>query len=129
MDQKVLLAVNGTLMRGLELNPNLIATGASFIQQTCTASAYRLWSIGDAYPAMQRDDQLGTAITVEVWEISPDGLLEILANEPPGLCLGRIELKDASTVFGILGETWICGGQNEITACGGWREYLSLGSQ
>jgi hypothetical protein len=33
MTKGVLLAVNGTLMRGLELNANLLAVGASFVRQ------------------------------------------------------------------------------------------------
>ena len=37
----VLLAVNGTLMRGLELNPNLLAAGATFVRETKTEPAYR----------------------------------------------------------------------------------------
>jgi gamma-glutamylcyclotransferase (GGCT)/AIG2-like uncharacterized protein YtfP len=48
------LAVNGTLMRGLALNANLQAVGATFIRQTTTAPVYRLWSIDDQYPAMMR---------------------------------------------------------------------------
>jgi hypothetical protein len=46
--------VNGTLMRGLELNGNLLAAGASFVREDRTAPVYRLWSIGDKHPAMVR---------------------------------------------------------------------------
>ena len=46
------LAVNGTLMRGLELNGNLLAVGATFICETTTEAADRMWSIGDRHPAM-----------------------------------------------------------------------------
>ena len=52
--QPSLLAVNGTLMRGLELNPNLLAVGSSFVEETRTAPVYRLWSIDDRHPAMMR---------------------------------------------------------------------------
>jgi len=38
----VKLAVNGTLMWGLELNPNMIAAGATFVREAATAPAYRL---------------------------------------------------------------------------------------
>ena len=31
--ETTLLAVNGTLMRGLELNPNLLAVGATFVRE------------------------------------------------------------------------------------------------
>ncbi len=41
------LAVNGTLMRGLELNKNLLEVGATFIKEATTETAYRLFSIGD----------------------------------------------------------------------------------
>jgi hypothetical protein len=30
------LAVNGTLMRGLELNPNMLAVGAQFVREDAT---------------------------------------------------------------------------------------------
>src|SRR5215470_10146454 len=43
----VRLAVNGTLMRGLALNGNLVAAGATFVRETTTGPSYRLWSIDD----------------------------------------------------------------------------------
>jgi hypothetical protein len=48
------LAVNGTLMQGLELNGNLQAVAAIFVEVTSTAPIYRLWSIADRHPAMIR---------------------------------------------------------------------------
>ena len=48
----MLLAVHGTLMRGLELNPNMLAAGGTFVREARTAACYRLWSIGERYPAM-----------------------------------------------------------------------------
>jgi gamma-glutamylcyclotransferase (GGCT)/AIG2-like uncharacterized protein YtfP len=57
------IAVNGTLMRGLGLNQNLLAVGAAFIREDCTAACYRLWSIDDRYPGMLRTSQgVGAAI-------------------------------------------------------------------
>lgn len=41
----VLLAVNGTLMRGLELEKNLLDVGAVFRYEAKTRRCYRLWSI------------------------------------------------------------------------------------
>ena len=52
MTDTVLLAVNGTLMRGLELNPNLIRAGATFVREDHTDACYRIWSIDDRHPAM-----------------------------------------------------------------------------
>ncbi len=121
--EKIELAVNGTLMRGLELNANLTEAGAVFIKETHTAPAYRLWSIHDQYPAMQRDAQHGKAIALEIWSLTPLALVKILLQEPPGLVIGKITLADQSTVLGVLGEAWICENQPEISAYGGWRNY------
>jgi len=122
--QSIQLAVNGTLMRGFALNKNLVAAGAEFIRATTTAPTYRLWSVGDAYPAMQYDAEGGGSIEVEIWQMGAEGLLQILRTEPPGLCLGRVELADGGIVLGVLGEAYICAGQPEITSYGGWRGYI-----
>jgi hypothetical protein len=118
------LAVNGTLMRGFELNDRLVAAGGRFVRSTSTAACYLLYSIDDEYPAMVRDDS-GGAIEVEVWRLSPVGLIEVLAAEPPGLCIGRISLADGNTVLGVLGEPWVCKEAADITAHGGWRGYVN----
>jgi hypothetical protein len=120
---KILLAVNGTLMRGLELNPNLLAVDASFVHETTTVPAYRLWSINDRHPAMVRVKSGGVAVAVEVWAVPPAGLAVILAKEPPGLCIGKVNLADGLEVLGVLGEPALCEGQKEITTFGGWRAY------
>lgn len=121
----VLLAVNGTLMRGLELNPNLLAVGAEFVRETATEAAYRLWSIGDRHPAMVRVTTGGVAVAVEVWSVPPEGLAGILLQEPPGLSIGKVRLADGTEVLGVLGEPALCEGRREITSHGGWRAYLA----
>jgi hypothetical protein len=121
----VLLAVNGTLMRGFELNGNLVEVGATFVRETRTAPVYRLWSIGDRHPAMLRVDEGGAAITIEIWSLPPAGLATILMQEPPGLCIGKVRLEDGSETLGVLGEPARCEGMPEITAYGGWRAYVA----
>jgi gamma-glutamylcyclotransferase (GGCT)/AIG2-like uncharacterized protein YtfP len=122
----VRLAVNGTLMRGLALNGNLLAAGATFDRETTTAPTYRLWSIADRHPAMIRVGQGGRPIAVEVWNVPASGLAAILLEEPPGLCVGKVRLADGEEVLGILGEPALCEGQREITEYGGWRPYLAV---
>ena len=39
MREFIHLAVNGTLMRGLELNPNMLAVGAEFVCEDRTVPA------------------------------------------------------------------------------------------
>jgi gamma-glutamylcyclotransferase (GGCT)/AIG2-like uncharacterized protein YtfP len=121
----VLLAVNGTLMRGLALNPTLLAAEAVFVRETITEPSYRLWSIDDCYPAMVRVTSGGAAVAVEVWSVPSAAVAAILLNEPAGLTIGKVRLADGSAVLGVVGEPAACEGQKEITSCGGWRAYIS----
>ena len=98
----VLLAVNGTLMRGLELN-------------------------NDRHPAMLRVKSGGVAIAVEVWSVPAAGLASILLAEPAGLCIGKVTLADGQEVLGVLGEPILCEEGKEITRHGGWRAYIYAG--
>ena len=125
MSDTTLLAVNGTLMRGLELNPNMLAVGATFVREDQTAACYRIWSIGDRHPAMQRTPGAGVGVALELWAVPLAGLAAILQNEPPGLSIGKVLLNDGSVVLGVLGEPFLCEGQREITSFGGWRAYTA----
>ena len=122
--EKVLLAVNGTLMRGLELNQNMVAAGAEFVREGKTEPSYRLWSIDDVHPAMVRVKQGGRSIELELWTLPPEGLASILLQEPPGLSIGKVCLWDGQEVLGVIGESILCEGKPEITEFGGWRSYL-----
>ncbi len=123
--RSVLLAVNGTLLRGLELNPNLLAVNAKFVRETTTESAYRLWSIKDKHPAMVRVKSGGVAVAVEVWAVPSEGLAPILLAEPPGLSIGKVRLADGGEVLGVLGEPVLCEGEREITEYRSWRNYIA----
>lgn len=123
----IYLAVNGTLMRGLELNPNLLNVGATFVEEAETAPAYRLWSIDDRHPAMLRVTEGGRSIALEIWAVPPAGLAIVLMQEPPGLAIGKVLLKDGRTVLGVLGEPFLCENQREITSWGNWRAYIAQG--
>ena len=123
--EPVRLAVNGTLMRGLALNANMLAAGATFICEAATAPCYRLWTIDDRHPAMLRVSEGGAAIAVEIWHVPPEGLAAILLAEPAGLSVGKVLLADGSEVLGVLGEPWLCQGRKEITTSGGWRAYTA----
>ncbi len=124
-NERTLLAVNGTLMRGLELNPNMIAAGAEFVREDRTVAAYRLYSIGDRHPGMVRVAVGGVSVAVEVWSVPPQGLATILLKEPPGLCIGKVSLLSGEETLGVLAEPILCEGQREITEFGGWREYCA----
>lgn len=122
--ENILLAVNGTLMRGLELNSNLLAVGATFVREAFTEPKYRMWSIDDRHPAMIRVSSGGSAIALEVWAVPSAGITTILLQEPPGLCIGKVRLSDGEEVLGVLGEPVLCEGKSEITDWGNWRTYI-----
>ena len=124
--QTVRLAVNGTLMRGLELENNLLEIGARFLYEAQTENCYRLWSIRDVHPAMIRvlpGTEPSTQVDVEVWEVPAAGLVSVLLKEPEGLTVGEVTLADGQTVLGVVGEPALVQGMREITAWGGWRSY------
>ncbi|MCZ5738980.1 glutamyl-tRNA amidotransferase [Escherichia coli] len=113
-----LLAVNGTLMRGLELNPNMQKAGGIFVREDRTDAHYRLWSINDRHPGMIRVNEGGAHVDVEIWQLPLASFAELLMNEPEGLTIGKIKLADGSEVLGVLAESWLTEGQKEITALG-----------
>ena len=120
---KTILAVNGTLMRGLELENNLKEVNAIFLKESQTAPSYRLFSIDDKYPAMILDKN-GKAINVELYELEEEALEIILSKEPEGLTIEKIRLIDNKEVFGVVALPFIILGRKEITSFGGWRNYI-----
>ena len=123
--ESIPLAVNGTLMRGLELNHNMLRAGATFVREDRTAACYRLFTIDDVHPAMQRVAASGAQVSLEVWNVPLASLAGILLQEPPGLCVGKVTLADASVVLGVVGESLLCERGLDITDYGGWRQYLA----
>ena len=124
----VKLAVNGTLMRGLPLEKNLLDAGAFFLREAATAPCYRLWSINDNNPAMLRVDPAdpqAVSVAVEVWQVPAAGLASVLMKEPEGLSVGKVTLSDGEVVLGVIGEPELVRGQKEISSYGGWRRYIT----
>lgn len=121
----MLFAVNGTLMRGLHLNKNMVDAGAVFVEELRTAPVYRLWSMDDEYPGMIRVNSGGRKVLLELWEVPSDGFVQLLNKEPPGLSIGKVLLEDGREVPGVIAETYLVEGKKEITSYGGWRVYIA----
>jgi AGZA family xanthine/uracil permease-like MFS transporter len=118
------LFVNGTLMRGLALHPNL--EGAEFLEACQTAARYRLYSIGDVHPGMFEVAQGGVSVRGELYRVPDDVLERLEAGEPPGLYRGAVALHDGRVVQGILFPRQLAEGiHRDITTYGGWREYIA----
>jgi gamma-glutamylcyclotransferase (GGCT)/AIG2-like uncharacterized protein YtfP len=119
------LFVNGTLMRGLALHPNL--DGAEFLEACETAPRYRLYSIGDVHPGMFEvggEGEQGVSVAGELYRVPDDVLRRVEVGEPPGLYRGLVQLTDGRIVDGILfpraeAETH----HRDISSFGGWRAY------
>lgn len=119
-----ILFVNGTLMRGLALNPNL--EGATFLGEFRTAPRYRIHSIGDVHPGMYEvgPNEDGIAVPGELYELPDEVWARVEAGEPPGLYRGPITLEDGREVPGILFPRELAEGIHpDISSFGGWRAY------
>jgi len=128
--EQVLIAVNGTLMRGLELEPNLVNLGATFVREDRTEPAYRLYSVNDVHPAMVRlpanETNGGVSVAVEIWSVPADGVATLLSKEPPGLSIGKVKLQNGTTILGVLAEPALVVGKKDISNFdGSWREYIA----
>ena len=118
-----LIFFNGTVMRGEPDHANL--SGADFVAEAATAAGYRLFSIGDEYPAMVPRRRGGVAVEGELYRVPASVWPEILEGEPPGLDRDLIELSDGRVVYGIVGsEELVTEKGSDISAFGGWRTYL-----
>jgi len=141
------IAFSGTLMRGLQLEPNLVnlnappvsgaqrqlqqlvaPEGSTFIKEDRTVPEYRLYSINDVNSAMVRvpaNATNGVSVVVEVWCVPSDGVATLLEHEPPGLSIGKTRLMDNSTVLGVIAEPALLVGMKDISNFdGNWREYI-----
>ena len=127
-EENLLVAVNGTLMRGLELEPNLVNLGSTFVKEDRTVPEYRLYSIGDVHPAMVRLPTAatnGVSVAVEIWSVPSSGVATLLQKEPPGLSIGKVRLQDNSTVLGVVAEPALVVGMKDISDFdGNWRNYI-----
>jgi hypothetical protein len=123
------IAVNGTLMRGFELEPNLVNLGSTFIREDRTMPEYRLYSINDVHPGMVRvpgNATNGVSVAVEIWCVPADGVAVLLGKEPPGLSIGKARLSDNSTVLGVIAEPALVVGMKDISNFdGSWRQYIA----
>ncbi|MFT4272010.1 MAG: allophanate hydrolase [Pantoea sp.] len=128
----VRVAVVGAHLTGMPLNFQLTTRQAVLVEETTTASHYRLFALLDGpikKPGLLRDEQ-GAAITVELWDIPLARFGEFVAEIPPPLGIGSLTLADGRVVKGFICEPMVLKQALEITEFGGWRNWLtSLGSK
>ncbi|WP_201445563.1 allophanate hydrolase [Belnapia sp. F-4-1] len=122
-DELPLLAI-GAHMAGLPLNPPVVRHGGRFLGEARTAAVYRLHDLGGR-PGMVRVGEGGVAVAGEVWAVPAASVGPFLAEIPPPLGFGRVEMADGSRPLGFLCEAAGVVGMPDISATGGWRAYLA----
>lgn len=121
------LAVVGAHLRGQPLNRQLTDRGAEFVCQTRTSPFYRLHALATSppKPGLVRVAEGGHAIEVEVWRLSPGAFGTFVAEIPPPLGIGTLELENGDLVKGFLCEALALATAPDITEYGGWRAFLA----
>ena len=125
--QHVRVAVVGAHLRGMPLNFQLVSRQAVFVEATQTAACYRLYALANTQPqkpGLARADK-GAAIDVELWDIPLARFGEFVAEIPPPLGIGTLELCDARQVKGFICEPAALLDATDITAFGGWRNWIA----
>ena len=123
----VQLAVVGAHLEGQPLNWQLLERGARKLRATHTAPHYRLYALSGAVPpkpGLARSVE-GRAIEVEIWELPLRCFGEFVAEVPPPLAIGSLEIADGRWVKGFVCEPHALADASDISSFGGWRAYLA----
>lgn len=124
------IVVCGAHMSGLPLNTQLLERGAIFRAAVKTAPHYRLYALpgGPPFrPALLRvaPGEQGGSIDAEIWSLPAARWGDFVQLIPAPLGIGTVELADGRRVKGFIGEAVAAIGARDITALGGWREFLA----
>jgi allophanate hydrolase len=125
--QAIPVAVCGAHMEGLPLNHQLVSRGATFVRRTRTIASYKIYALpgGPPFrPGLVRVPAGGASVDVEVWSVPAEQFGSFVAGIPAPLGIGKVDLEDGQQVSGFLCEAHAVEGARDITALGGWRQYL-----
>ena len=126
------VAVVGAHLTGMPLNGELKSFGARFLERTTTTADYRLFLLpgnAPAKPGLLRvgahgSDDAGVAIEVEVWAMPAEQFGRFVASIPAPLSIGTLSISDGREVKGFLVEAEATRGARDISAFGGWRNFM-----
>lgn len=122
------IAVVGAHLSGMPLNRELIERGGFFRRTAGTTEDYRLFALTGTVPpkpGLIRVAKDGASIAVEVWALPVAGFGDFIGRIPAPLGVGKVSLNDGSMVTGFLCETAATEAQPDISAYGGWRDYVT----
>lgn len=126
---KVALAVAGAHLSGQPLNYQLTERRGRLLRTCRTAPHYRLYALTNTTPpkpGLVRAPAIAAGgIEVEIWTLDFAAFGDFVAQVPPPLVIGTLELEDGTTCKGFLCEWYALEHSQEITSHGGWRAYLN----
>lgn len=122
----VQLAVCGLHMRGLALEPQLLARHAHFIRKAKTTAKYKLFRLNThpEKPGLVKVDTGGKSIDLELWKIPLSELGVFVASIPSPIGIGKVELSDGREVPGFICEPYGVDTGKDISKFGGWKNYI-----
>ena len=128
--ETVKLAVVGAHLKDMPLHWQLTSRDAVFVAACETAPNYRLYAMAESTPpkpALVHSDD-GAAIAVEVYELGVAEFGSFVAEVPPPLAIGTVQLADGTSVKGFVAEPRALAGAEDITHLGGWRAFIARGA-
>ncbi len=121
------LAVVGAHLEGMPLHWQLTSRNARFVGAFTTAPTYKLYAMAESVPpkpALVHSSDGGAAIALEVYELGFAEFGSFVAEVPPPLAIGTVQLADGTSVKGFVAEPRALTGAEDITHLGGWRAYI-----
>lgn len=126
---RISLFVVGAHLTGMPLNGELKKLGARFLYSGRTSEDYRLYVLPNTTPAkpglVYEPKSGGQGIAGEVWSLDAESFGRFVAQIPAPLGIGKVRLDDGAEVSGFLCEAHAVESAEDISAFGGWRQYLS----
>ena len=108
--------------------PGVATDGARFVAEAWSAPAYRLHALPGTVPpkpGMVRVPAPGTSLALELWDVPLAGFGAFVAEVPPPLAIGSVELADGTWVKSFVCEAHAVAGATDISSFGGWRAYVA----
>ena len=125
----VRIAVMGAHLSGQPLNWQLTSRRGRLLETVRTQTDYRLFALNNTVPPkpglIRAPGFQGPGIEVEIWALPEDTVGSFIDNIPPPLTIGNIRLANGQWIKGFLVESSALDQATEITAFGGWRNYLN----
>ncbi|MDH1054947.1 allophanate hydrolase [Aquipseudomonas alcaligenes] len=124
----VRVAVVGAHLTGMPLNFQLTRRDAVLVEQTTSSAHYRLYALPGTVPpkpGLARVAEDGAEIIVELWDVPQARFGEFVAEIPPPLGIGNLQLADGRWVKGFICEPYALEGARDITGFGGWRAFIA----